>query len=317
MAKWMTASEASKLLPSNVHLNLPEGAQTAVYQAPGAALQAQVFYPSPGYPLAAAYPTYAPPYLVQQPPNLKRPREDKENDSRCDAHASSEVDYDSKTDSEPIRWNCSQIRSKINALIRSGEVKVTHFQKEIGVTSNSYTNFMKAKGPYGGENSSMYLEAHRYFRKREEKGIKMPKAKKARASDVAKFDVGGFDLEGESREAVAVYDNCDEVRKKIQAHLRQPGVTQAAFGRQVAESFPDGRGIQGKQVADFLKKKGETSGAESGVYYGSYVFFEKLRLKHGTKKSNARKNAEREFPGGRELRDRKHEWVFTGPGMLR
>lgn len=163
----------------------------------------------------------------------------------------------------------------------------------------------------------MYDSAHRYFEKREAQGIKMPPAKKAKSSDTAKFDVSDMLLDGEVQQAVPVYDSCDEVRKKIQAHLREPGVTQAGFGRQIAEAFHPAKGIQGKQIADFLKKKGESHGAESGVYYASYVFFEKLRVKNGAKKSKHRKDAEREFPGGRELIDRKHEWVwdFTGPGI--
>lgn len=139
-----------------------------------------------------------------------------------------------------------------------------------------------------------------------------------KASDVAKFDVSHVSLEEESRgEKVPVYDTCDEVRRKIQAHLREPGVTQASFGRQIAEAYEPGTTIQGKQIADFLRKKGESSGAESRAYYGAYVFFEKLRIKNGSKKSNSRKNAERQLPRGRELKDRTHEWIWCGPGMPR
>ena len=288
-----------------------------------------IFVPPVAYSFPAwAYPPYAPafnyaattqPYGSKQEKSTKRRREDEENESPSGSDPLSPDDYASEEESEVevLKWDCSQIRSKINALIRSGEMKVTHFQREIGVTSNSYTNFMKAKGLNGGMNSSTYDRAHRYFRKRDTRGIKMPKAKKAKASDVAKFDVDDIDLDGERHEDVPVYDNCDEVRRKIQAHLREPGVTQAGFGRQIAKTFADGRGIQGKQIADFLKKKGESSGAESCVYYASYVFFEKVRVKNGAKKSNARKNAQREYPGGRELRDRKHEWVWTGPRLPR
>lgn len=271
--------------------------------------------PHPAHAAAPVCPARALPSAI----GGKRPRDDKENESPCDLTPVYATEYSSEDDGgQSYKWNCNQIRTKINTLIRSGEIKVTHFQKEIGVTSNSYTNFMKSKGPFGGVNSSTYEEAHRYFRKREESGMKMPKAKKAKASDVAKFDVSDVTLEEEARgEMVPVYDTCDEVRRKIQAHLREPGVTQASFGRQIAKAHKDGRAIQGKQIADFLRKKGESSGAESGVYYGSYVFFEKLRVKNGSQKSKSRTKAEREFPGGRELRDRTHEWIWVGPGLPR
>ena len=156
-----------------------------------------------------------------------------------------------------------------------------------------------------------YQKAHRFFRKRDELGIKPPKPKKATANDQAQFDVSGVPLDGEQTESVPVYDDCNEVRRKINAHLKEPGVTQASFGREISKYFTDdSRKVQGKQIADFLKKKGESSGAESCVYYNSYIYFEKLRIKKGTKKGKKRTEAEARFPRGRELKDRKHEWVF-------
>lgn len=112
---------------------------------------------------------------------VKRSRDDKENENPNDLTPACvyEAMYSSEDDGgRPIKWNCNQIRTKINTLIRSGEIKVTHFQKEIGVSSNAYTRFMKSKGPDGGMFSNTYDGAHRYFEKREAKGIKMPPAKR-------------------------------------------------------------------------------------------------------------------------------------------
>jgi hypothetical protein len=66
------------------------------------------------------------------------------------------------------------------------------------------------------------------------------------------------------------------------------------------------RKIQSKQVSDFLRKKGPTAGAERGLYYAAYVFFEKMRKYEGKSRSKTRLEAELDFPYGRELRERRH-----------
>jgi len=86
---------------------------------------------------------------------------------------------------------------------------------------------------------------------------------------------------------------CDEVRRKIQAYLQQPSVTQAGFLREIAKTYTDGRKIQSKSLNDFLTKKGPYAGNTSAPFYASYVFFEKTRLREGKGKSNHRINMER------------------------
>ena len=51
-------------------------------------------------------------------------------------------------------------------LIRSGEYKVTHFQRELGISSSSYGNFMKLKGPLNGTDNQTYKAAHKFFLER-------------------------------------------------------------------------------------------------------------------------------------------------------
>ncbi len=75
------------------------------------------------------------------------------------------------------------------------------------------------------------------------------------------------------------------MRKKVNAFLREPDVTQAAFLREVAKTHPDGKAIQSKQLTDFLSKKGPTAGNTSKVFCCSYVFFEKMRIKQGKPKT--------------------------------
>lgn len=190
-------------------------------------------------------------------------------------------------------------------------MKVTHFQRDLGINSNSYGRFMKLKGPYSGIDNQTYHAAHAFFLQRERSGIKAPRAKKAKAEDLAKFDVSNVqNLPGEEEEDVSIYDTCDDIRAKIQSHLRQPGITQASFLREIVKTYTTPQSIQSKQLSDFLSKRGANSGNTSRVYYASYVYFEKLRLKWAQEKTKKRKDVEKIFPGGME-RDRVLNWVIA------
>ncbi len=193
-----------------------------------------------------------------------------------------------------IDQSCDQVRRKITAFVNSGVMKVTEFQKVIGVNSNSYGRFMKQRGPYAGCDNQTYEAAYRFFKKRELAGLKMPskKRKTSAASDkeVDEHDVSNIHLDGEEDEAVPIWDTCDDIRRKINAHLRLPNVTQASFLRALSTSWPshDQRKLTGKQLNDFLAKTGPMSGNASGVFYAAYVYFEKLRIKQGKKKGKKR-----------------------------
>lgn len=196
------------------------------------------------------------------------------------------------SDDEAITDSCDTIRRKINAFINSGEMKVSEFQRTIGVNSNSYGRFMKLKGLMSGNGNQVYEAAFRFFEDRREAGIKPQKKKGKRDEEVKKFDVSGVELPGEKDGDVDVWETCDEMRKKINAFLREPDVTQAAFLREVAKMHPDGKAIQSKQLKDFLSKKGPTAGNTSKVFYCSYVFFEKMRIKYGKPKTAMREGTE-------------------------
>ena len=157
---------------------------------------------------------------------------------------------------------------------------------------------MKKCGRDAGAGSTVYSAATLFFRKRELQGKKMPrkKAKKETTVDgketgkILDYDVSDIHLEGEDEEEVEIYDTCDEIRRKIAAHLRAPGITQAGFCRALSAQFPesDGRKLSSAQLQAFQRKKGPMEGNSSGVFYAAYVFFEKLRIKEGKKKSKAR-----------------------------
>ena len=185
----------------------------------------------------------------------------------------------------------------------------TAFQRQVDINSNSYNRFMKFSGPASGIDNETYLAAHRFFLDRELKGIAPPKPKKAKKEDLDKFDVSDIHLDGEADDSVPVFDTCDDVRTKIRAHLRQPGMTQAALAREMSKCFADGRTVHGKTIADFLKKKGPTAGNTSGAYYGAYVYFEKLRVKKGGKKTKKRTEMEALHLGGMDT-TRPSNWGF-------
>lgn len=146
-------------------------------------------------------------------------------------------------------------------------MKVGEFCDKISVSNNAYNRFVHQHGPTKGLQSDVFMNASAYFKKREIAGLKLPTAASKKAKTAAsKTDsrkksgagVGGDDpaddpasnkktpkgkggsdpsdflqvhLDGEEDDKVPIYDTCADVRRKIPAHLRDPGVTQAQFCR--------------------------------------------------------------------------------------
>ncbi|KAJ7610497.1 hypothetical protein FB45DRAFT_334185 [Roridomyces roridus] len=126
--------------------------------------------------------------------------------------------------------------------------------------------------------------------------------------DDALFDIT---LDGDENAFVELYDTCDELRRKINKHLRT-GITKAAFLRDIARAaYPTSPPtIQSKQLTDFLSKKGPTSGSTSRVCYASYVYFEKKRIAEGKGKSAHRKDMEDRWEGeGGMPRERPQKYI--------
>ena len=195
-------------------------------------------------------------------------------------------------------------------------MKVTQFQRQCNINSNSYGRFMKLKGPYSGCDNQTYEAAFIFFKKRELAGIKPPKRKKAKAEDADKFDVSDavLKLDGEDEGEVKIYDTCDEIRRKITAHLREDGVTKAGLCRTLGQITPGGTPINAKSMDDFLKKKGPLDGSSSRCFYSAYVFFEKLRIKQGKPKSKFREEMEAIWAGNRGFSRRRGGLVICKAG---
>lgn len=227
---------------------------------------------------------------------------------------------------------CNQVRSKIRAYINSGEMKVGEFQDKLGVSSNSYLRFMGQNGVNKGAESATYVAGWLFFKKREMAGLKMPKKKKAKTADNDKggkeandkdnpadkgskkdaaeeYDVSSIHLDGEEEGKVPIFDTCDEIRRKINAHLRASDMSQAAFVREIAKTLPDNSKVTSRQMTAFLGKKGPLKGSDSPACYAAYVWFEKLRIKNGKKKGKKREEMECEWPETGMIRVPTQLWL--------
>jgi hypothetical protein len=214
----------------------------------------------------------------------------------------SDIDDDDPRLNE-LKWDCTQIRRKISALIDSKEMKVSEFLRAADLSSRAYYAFMQQSGKWTGQGSSVYAGAHRLFMKREILGIKPKKvaapSKKAKLETEQKYDVSAITLEGEEEGDVPVFDTCDEVRKKIRACLRESGMTKTAFCKEISKTpMPDRNGnlktapMGTQPLTAFLGKKGVKDGNQSQVFYAAYVFFEKLRIRDGKPKTEFREDME-------------------------
>ncbi|KAF3018565.1 hypothetical protein E8E14_012846 [Neopestalotiopsis sp. 37M] len=221
--------------------------------------------------------------------------------------------------------SAQKVRGKVRRFIDSGAMKVGEFQKAIDVGSVQYYRYMNQNGTDAGSGSDMYYNAWKFFKKRELQGVKNTAPKKAKTAATTKaagkasgksvpesLDVGGVTLDGEDKGPVPVYDTCDELRKKIRALLRKEDVTQAAFLREIGNSFNPFRKIQSKQLNDFLAKKGPLDGNTSAVFYGSYVFFEKQRIKQNKPKSAMRLEMEKIYAkdGGVNITENQNRGIL-------
>lgn len=213
--------------------------------------------------------------------------------------------------------NCNVVRSLIQKVIERGIFKKGEFCNTIGCSPTAVNRFLEKTGLTGGIDSDVYDRAWAWFKKRELAGLTMPAAtasasqKKAKitASRPSTADLNSIHLDGEETDAVPVFETCDVIRRKITAHLKTPGMTQAQFCRDLHAQLrmPGCKSIQSKMLNDFRGKKGAVAGCTSSVYYAAYVYFEKLRIAEGKPKSKHRVEMEKIYPRGAEReRDGRH-----------
>jgi hypothetical protein len=261
-------------------------------------------------------------------------REQPPKRTAADANLEDDSDGDSWGEGIPVTDTPQQIRGKIKRFIDNGGMKVGEFMKAINVSSVSYYGFMKQNGNKKGHNSNTYYGAMRFFQKRAERGVPFPKKQKAAAPKAAAQGSTAaaagdapaawrsVELPGEAEDAVPIFDSCDEVRRKINAHLRKPAVTQAAFLRDLVAQFHGprrpSRALQGAQLSRFRGQSGPVTGNTSGVYYAAYVFFEKERVAAGKPKTVHRRDMEVAWLHGVDTKSNLNSvWTFgSGPAYM-
>ncbi|KAG9050263.1 hypothetical protein FS837_006704 [Tulasnella sp. UAMH 9824] len=99
-------------------------------------------------------------------------------------------------------------------------------------------------------------------------------------------------LEGEDECEVPIYDDCNTIRRKIRALLKAPDF-------KVTHWLKDIGNINSNSYNRFMALRGADRGAENGTYYAAYVYFEKVRIFEGKKKTATRIAAEEGLPSAR------------------
>ncbi|EEY67847.1 uncharacterized protein PITG_18245 [Phytophthora infestans T30-4] len=203
----------------------------------------------------------------------------------------SEEEFDEENP-EWSKWNCNQIRTKIRNFLGTKEMTQTAFLKLCDINSNSYYRFMNLKGPYSGCDNQTYEGAAIFFYRREKKektekaklkALKPQDRKRKATEKIQDVELPDMDEDG----TVAVYDDCDEIRKKINFFLGEKTVTKAAFMRALGD-------INSNSLRSFMNlKRGAGSGAANVVYRTAYIFFEKKRILEGGKKTKKRLDNEK------------------------
>lgn len=109
-----------------------------------------------------------------------------------------------------VTESCDQVRRKINSFLNSGEMKKGDFYKAIGCSGNSVLCFLGQSGAYKGSESNVYVAAFKFFKKREAKGIKMPK-KKIKKGEEKVVDLNSIKLDGGENNEVKIFDSCGKL----------------------------------------------------------------------------------------------------------
>ncbi|KAJ7578336.1 hypothetical protein C8J56DRAFT_969719 [Mycena floridula] len=111
-------------------------------------------------------------------------------------------------------------------------------------------------------------------------------------------------LEGEDEGDVTVYDDCNEIRRKIRLLQKEPGFKVTYWLKEIG-------GVNSNSFNRFMKLSGPQGGAENSTYRAAYIFFEKKRIAENKPKTAKRKT--NEAAGGCSMTgSHRGQWVFTG-----
>ncbi|KZV92454.1 hypothetical protein EXIGLDRAFT_769001 [Exidia glandulosa HHB12029] len=92
-------------------------------------------------------------------------------------------------------------------------------------------------------------------------------------------------LEGEHDGTLRVYDDCDDVRRKIRLLCATPRFERDAWLNELNDVDDD-------DLKAFMEAKGPQVGADNPTYRSAYVYFEKVRIRDNRPKTKKRMEAE-------------------------
>jgi hypothetical protein len=187
-----------------------------------------------------------------------------------------------KPEDAAVDRSCDEVRQQISRLIDCREFTIVSFCQKIGVSRNSYYNFMGQNGAWKGQKGDTFASALWYLQQREAEGIMLPTKKKdrKRKGNERKTVKSEVELDGEKEDKVPVFDTCKEIRRKINVYLRQPSNTQSSLLTALSSQFHQTKTrLNSSQLVRFRHARGPNVGNTNPVFYAAYVFFEKERLR--------------------------------------
>jgi hypothetical protein len=187
-----------------------------------------------------------------------------------------------KPEDAAVDRSCDEVRQQISRLIDCREFTIVSFCQKIGVSRNSYYNFMGQNGAWKGQKGDTFPSALWYLQQREAEGIMLPTKKKnrKRKGNERKTVKSEVELDGEKEDKVPVFDTCKEIRRKINVYLRQPSNTQSSLLVALSSQFHQTKTrLNSSQLVRFRHARGPNVGNTNPVFYAAYVFFEKERLR--------------------------------------
>lgn len=184
------------------------------------------------------------------------------------------------------------LRGQIRRFLQNTGMKVSEFQRIIGVAAAPYGRFMngKYKDQWRATENQTYRAAA-YFMFREKKLGKLSIGKRMQATAPTKLPVP--DLSAVVLEDSTVYLTPIEVRKGIQQVQKDYACNNTQLAQLVGAP-------NANAVSRFLSAGGEFGGSEQDMYSLGANFLEKLRVHLGKPKSKKRRMIEADTPAGKK-----------------
>ena len=208
----------------------------------------------------------------------------------------------------PLTVTPGRLRGQIRKLLETTDIKITEFQRMIGVNANSYGKFMngKYKDPWAATQNGTYASAAYFFFREKKLGARA--LGKLRAHGAAAAAASGGDGGGAPAKKPALpsvdYVEIDvttwltpgETRKEIRALLQAYNTSLAALAR-----------LADVPYQSFMKfcniDTGEFGGDGNQAYRPAAALVEKFRVARGKGKGKKRTALEAEVDAGRCDRD--------------